>query len=89
MLSWVQIPPAAPKTIKIQGGKNMTLRDIAMYRAKAIYSMQSYKGKSLLEWAIIWFKTSNDAFHELYGFNFNPHQYTYLYEIARKEVYGN
>lgn len=34
----------------------MTIRDIAMSRTKVIYSMQSYKGKSLLEWAIIWFK---------------------------------
>lgn len=67
----------------------MTIRDIAMLRAKAIYSMQLYRGTSLLEWAIIWFKISNDDFHAMYGFNFNPHEYTYLYEIARKEVYGN
>lgn len=66
----------------------MTIRDIAMSRTKVIYSMQSYKGKSLLEWAIIWFKMSNDDFHTMYGFNFNPHEYVYLYEIARKEVYG-
>lgn len=66
----------------------MTIRDISVLRAKQIYTMQIYKGKSLLEWAIIWFKTSNDAFFSLYGFNFNPHEYTFLYEIARKEVYG-
>lgn len=67
----------------------MTIRDIAMLRARESYSMQSSRGKSLLEWAIIWFKTSNDAFHAMYGFNFNPHEYPYLYEIARKEVYGS
>lgn len=67
----------------------MTVKDIAMLRAKAIYSMQACRGKSLLEWAIIWFKTSNDGFYAMYGFNFNPHEYPYLYEIARREVYGN
>lgn len=31
---------------------------------------------------------SNDCFYELYGFNFNPHEYPGLYEEARKRVYG-
>ena len=66
----------------------MTLRDIAMSRAKMQYEIQTYKGKSLLQWAILWFKMSNDAFYELFGFNFNPHKYHYHYEIAREEVYG-
>ena len=66
----------------------MTLRDIAMSRAKMQYAIQTYKGKSLLQWAVLWFKMSNDAFYELFGFNFNPHEYPYLYEIAREEVYG-
>lgn len=66
----------------------MTLRDIAMSRAKMQYSIQTYRGKNLIQWAILWFKMSNDAFYSLYGFNFNPHEYPYLYEIARKEVYG-
>lgn len=66
----------------------MTLHDMAMSKAKMQYSMMFYKGKSLLQWAVLWFKMSNDVFYSLYGFNFNPHEYLYLYEIARKEVYG-
>lgn len=50
--------------------------------------MQTLRGKTLLQWAVLWFKMSNDAFYELYGFNFNPHDYPMLYEIAREEVYG-
>jgi hypothetical protein len=48
-----------------------------------------YNGKSLLEWAKIWFKTDNDTFFRLYGFNFNPHEHPRLYEIAREEVFKN
>ena len=53
------------------------------------YSTKYYKGKSLLEWAIIWFNTSNDVFFRMYGFNFNPHEYKGLYALARKKVYPN
>ena len=35
-----------------------------------------------------WFRMSNDVFYELYGFNFNPHEYAGLYEWGRKELYG-
>lgn len=35
-----------------------------------------------------WFKMSNDCFYEIYGFNFNPHEYSGLYEWGRKELYG-
>lgn len=66
----------------------MTIKDIALSRLKFQYSIQTYKGKTLLQWAIKWFKMSNDDFFRLYGFNFNPHNYPGLYEIARKEVYG-
>lgn len=66
----------------------MTFNDILRMRAKFQYSMLSVRGKSLLEWAILWFKMSNNAFYEIYGFNFNPHEYPMLYEIARDEVYG-
>lgn len=52
------------------------------------YRTKMYKGKTLLEWAVEWFKMSNDVFCSLYGFNFNPHDYPGLYEIARREVYG-
>lgn len=51
------------------------------------YDLVQYKGKSLMEWAILWFKMSNDAFYESYGFNFNPHNYPGLYDEARKRVY--
>lgn len=64
----------------------MTLKEIIMARYEVEYKIQSYKGVSLLEWAVRWFKTSNDDFYNLYGFNFNPHKYPYLYDIARKKV---
>lgn len=35
-----------------------------------------------------WFRMSNDGFFELYGFNFNPHEYPGLYEWGRKYLYG-
>lgn len=54
---------------------------------KLYYQIASYRGKSLLEWAILWFHMSNDAFADIYGFNFNPHKYPNLYEIARNEVF--
>lgn len=67
---------------------SVTLKDIAKFRAKCTYTVTTYKGKSLLDWAVLWFKTSNDAFYEVYGFNFNPHKFPYLYDIAMEEVYG-
>lgn len=36
-----------------------------------------------------WFKMSNDAFYEKYGFNFNPHKIQGLYEKCRRTVYLN
>lgn len=53
-----------------------------------LYSKKMYKGASLMDWAIRWFKMSNDAFFNAYGFNFNPHDYPGLYQVARKKVYG-
>lgn len=53
---------------------------------KEWYSVEMYNGKTLLEWAKVWFKTDNDTFFRMYGFNFNPHKYPGLYEIARKEI---
>ena len=53
------------------------------------YDLLTYQGKSLMEWAIIWFNTDNDTFFKLYGFTFNPHKYPGLYELARKRVYGS
>lgn len=35
-----------------------------------------------------WFRMSNDAFFDQYGFNFNPHEYPGLYEWGRKTLYG-
>ena len=35
----------------------------------------SYKGKSLMFWALEWFSMSNEAFEKLYGFSFNPHKF--------------
>lgn len=36
---------------------------------------------------VAWFRMSNDAFYDLYGFNFNPHRWTGLYERCRRIVY--
>lgn len=66
----------------------VTFHKIMKSNAKVRYSMQTLRGKALLRWAVLWFKMSNDTFYELYGFNFNPHDYPMLYEIAREEVYG-
>ena len=51
------------------------------------YRNKYYRGKSLFEWCLLWFKTSNDSFYRIYGFNFNPHKYHNLYEIVRKKLY--
>lgn len=51
------------------------VRRLAYSRAKTMYAMRKYKGKSLIDWAVLWFKMSNDAFFRLYGFNFNPFEY--------------
>lgn len=53
------------------------------------YDLIPYKGKSLMEWAILWFRMSNDTFYDLYGFNFNPFDYPGLFDEARKRVYPN
>lgn len=59
-----------------------------MTHSKQYYMYYTFRGKSLLFWAEQWFKMSNDGFYKMYGFNFNPHDFPGLYEIARKEVYG-
>ena len=35
-----------------------------------------------------WFRMSNDAFYEMYGFNFNPHEIPGLYNRCRRIVFG-
>lgn len=67
----------------------MTIGEAIEQSLKVRYAITPFKGKSLLEWAMIWFRTDNDTFFELYGFNFNPHNHPHLYDIARKEVYPN
>lgn len=54
----------------------------------SIYDVTMYQGKSLMEWAVLWFQMSNDAFYQIYGFNFNPHKYPGLYDLARERVFG-
>lgn len=56
---------------------------------KQMYSTMFLRGRSLLYWAMLWFQMGKDDFFEKYGFNFNPHEYVGLYEIARKEVWKN
>ncbi len=53
------------------------------------YDSQYLNGESLMMWAVRWFNMSNDDFFRSYGFNFNPHAYTGLYEEARERVCGN
>ena len=65
----------------------MNIEDALMNGYKAKYAATTYKGRSLLEWARKWFTLDNDTFYRVYGFNFNPHKYPYLYDIVRKEVY--
>jgi hypothetical protein len=62
-------------------------RKIILESEKSEYKKRFLCGKSLYEWAIIWFNTDNDEFFDLYGFNFNPHEYEDLFEIARRDVY--
>lgn len=52
------------------------------------YDIIQYRGKSLMFWALEWFRMDNDTFFRQYGFNFNPHRYPGLYYEARKRVYG-
>lgn len=40
----------------------VTFHKIMKSNAKARYSMQNLRGKTLLQWAVLWFKMSNDAF---------------------------
>ena len=54
----------------------------------SLYDLMSYRGKSLMFWALEWFSMSNDTFYDLYGFNFNPHEYSGMYEQARERRYG-
>lgn len=51
------------------------------------YKKEMLNGKSLYQWAVLWMLMTNDDFFNLYGFNFNPHEYPGLYEIARRDVY--
>lgn len=62
-------------------------RKVILEAEKSKYKTRFLRGKSLYEWGIIWFNTDNDTFFDLYGFNFNPHEYEDLYEIARRDVY--
>lgn len=65
-------------------------KELAGYRRLKMskYDAMQYKGKSLMFWALEWFSMSNDGFHALYGFNFNPHEYPGLYEAARDLKFG-
>lgn len=52
------------------------------------YKKAMLNGKSLYQWAVLWMLMTNDDFFNVYGFNFNPHQYPGLYEIARRDVFS-
>ena len=59
---------------------------LAYSRAKTMYAMRKYKGKSLIDWAVLWFKMSNDAFFRLYGFNL-IHLSTHICTILREVLF--
>lgn len=52
------------------------------------YDLIQLRGKSLMHWALEWFRMPNDRFYDLYGFNFNPHDYPGLYKEARDRFFG-
>ena len=54
-----------------------------------IWSDGSMVRYDAIELGCEWFKMSNDAFYDIYGFNFNPHKIPGLYEYCRKKVYPN
>ena len=64
----------------------MKTEDMILKSYKDRYSLITKRGKRLLEWGKIWLHTDNDTFFNLYRFNFNPHEYKYLYEILIKEL---
>ena len=52
-----------------------------------LYSDGSIKHFDAVEVGCNWFKMSNDAFYNVYGFNFNPHEH-HLYNQCKRIVYG-
>lgn len=61
------------------------LDDIFEMQNDEKYRKEMLNGKSLYEWAVLWMLMTNDDFFNLYGFNFNPHEYPGLYEMVRAE----
>ena len=53
----------------------------------SVWDTTQLYGVSLMTWALRWFSMSNDAFFDLYKFNFNPHKYPGLYEEARRRYW--
>lgn len=51
------------------------------------FSDGSAKYYDALDVAIQWMKMTNDEFFRAYGFNFNPHEWGNLYDMARKALY--
>lgn len=67
---------------------------------KTLISQKVISGVLLVNWSdgsttkydavdmgVEWFRMSNDAFHDTYGFNFNPYEWPGLYEKCRSIVY--
>jgi len=53
------------------------------------YSDGTVKVFNALDLTKQWFSMSNDAFYDLYEFNFNPHKFNGLYENGRKAMFEN
>lgn len=43
---------------------------------------------NLIELGCDWFRMCNDSFYRTYGFNFNPHEYSGIYERCKEIVHG-
>lgn len=72
------------KLLKEQEAENVRLRKERDAAVSDLHGKLYSKKKLCLDW----FQMSNDAFYDLYGFNFNPHEYPGLYDWGRKTLYG-
>lgn len=62
-------------------------RQVRAGRVFVTFSDGSIKIYDAFKLGCEWFKMSNDAFFQTYGFNFTPHEIPGLYQKCRKAVY--
>ena len=68
--------------------KNVVIEQIIRDKIFLKYENGDIKVYPLIFLGCEWFKMSNDAFFEIYGFNFNPHEIPGLYDKCRQIVFG-